>query len=129
MVRGLLKAIVLIPVAAALVAWAVANRQSVTVSFDPFDAVNPAYVLTEPLYVIGFAILIAGVVVGGTAAWLGQAKWRKARARLAAEVAALRAELEALRRQAAKAAATERKPEMRALNHGGGPIANRQPAA
>src|SRR5579859_3540664 len=124
MVRRLLKAIVLIPVAAALVAWAVANRQPVTVSFDPFDSANPAYVLTQPLYVVGFAILIAGVVVGGIAAWFEQAKWRRARGRLAAEVAALRAELEALRRQAAATkAAAQRKPETRALGHGG-PIAN-----
>ena len=65
---------------AALVLWAVANRQPVTVSFDPFDPANPASELTTPLYVVAFAILIAGVVLGGVATWLEQGKWRMARA-------------------------------------------------
>jgi uncharacterized integral membrane protein len=122
MFRRLLKAIVLIPIAAALVAWAVANRQPVTVSFDPFDPADPAFAMTMPLYVVGFAILIAGVVIGGIAAWLKQGKWRKAHARLAAEIAVIRAELDHLRRQAAK-------PDARVLTHTAGSVAKRPPAA
>jgi hypothetical protein len=122
MLRRLLKAIILIPIAATLVAWAVANRQPVTVSFDPFDPANPAYAMTKPLYLVGFAILIAGVVLGGMAAWFEQGKWRRARARLAAEIAATRAELVNLKQQAAK-------PESRVLTHAGGPVAKRPPAA
>jgi Lipopolysaccharide assembly protein A domain len=122
MIRRLLKAIILIPVAAGLVALAVANRQPVTVSFDPFDSANPVYAMTMPFYLVGFAILIAGVVLGGLAAWLEQGKWRRARARLAAEVGLIRSELEQLRRQAAK-------PEGRALTHPAGPVAKRPPAA
>jgi uncharacterized integral membrane protein len=121
MFRRLLKAIVLIPIAAALVGLAVANRQPVTVSFDPFDPVDPAYAMTMPLYLAGFTILIAGVVLGGFAAWLKQGKWRRARARLAAEIAVMRTELEHLRRQLAR-------PEGRALTHAG-PVAKRPPAA
>jgi hypothetical protein len=118
----LLKAIVLTPIAVALVAWAIANRQPVTVSFDPFDTDHPAYVLTKPLYLVGFSILIAGVVLGGVATWLKQGKWRRARARLAAEVAVLRAELDQLKREAAKSGS-------RALTHAAGPVAKRPPAA
>jgi hypothetical protein len=127
MFRMLLKAILLIPVMAALVLWTVANRQPVTVSFDPFDPASLGSKLTTPLYVVAFAILIAGVVLGGVATWLEQGKWRRARARLAAENAVLRAELETLKRQAAKP--ENRKPENRALSHAGGRIARRPPAA
>ncbi len=98
MFRRLLQAIVLVPLVGALVGWAVANRQSVVVSFDPFDSADPAYAITVPLYLLGFAILIAGVVLGGVATWFKQRKWRRARARLAAEIGVVRAELEQWRR-------------------------------
>jgi len=120
--RTFLKAIVLAPIAALLVAWAVANRQPVTVSFDPFDPDHPAFVLTTPLFVVGFAILIAGVVLGGAAAWLEQGKGRRARRRLAAEAAVLRAELDELKRPAAR-------PEGRTLTHATSGVAKRLPAA
>jgi hypothetical protein len=122
MFRRLLTAIVLIPIFGALVAWAFANQQPVTVSFDPFDAAHPAYAVTKPLYLVGFAILIAGVMLGGIAAWLEQGKSRRARTRLAAEVAVVRAELENLKRQAGKS-------ERRAVTHTSGPVAKRPPAA
>jgi hypothetical protein len=122
MFRRLLTAIVLIPIFAALVAWAFANQQPVTVSFDPFDVARPAYAVTKPLYLVGFAILIAGVMLGGFAAWLEQRKSRRARTRLAAEVAVVRAELENLKRQAGKS-------ESRAVTRAGGPVAKRPPAA
>lgn len=101
MLRKLLFIAIAIPSAMLLVAWAVANRQPITVSFDPFDAVTPAYVVTAPLYLVGFAILIVGVVIGGAAAWLEQGRWRRARRRLAAENAHLQSELERAERQAA----------------------------
>ena len=102
MLRRFLQAIILVPVAGALVAWAIANRQAVVVSFDPFDPANPAYTLALPLYLLVFAILIAGVVVGGIATWIEQGKWRKAKARLAAEFAKTRAELENVKSESAK---------------------------
>ena len=42
-------AILMLVVAALLVAFAIANRTLVTVSFDPFDPTAPAYVVTLPL--------------------------------------------------------------------------------
>jgi hypothetical protein len=77
---------------------AVANRQPVLVSFDPFDQLNPAFARALPLYALMLILVIAGVVVGGIAAWVRQAKWRRA-ARLAdAQARELRAEVERLRR-------------------------------
>ncbi len=118
MIRRVLKTILLIPVAAVLVALAVANRQAVMVSFDPFNSADPAFAMTMPLYLVGFTMLITGVVVGGIAAWLEQSKWRRARTRLASENGVIRTELEQLRRQAA-----------RALSHAPGSVAKAPPAA
>ena len=38
-----------------------ANRQAVTVSFDPFSSASPAYAATLPLFVVIFVVLILGV--------------------------------------------------------------------
>jgi uncharacterized integral membrane protein len=70
-----------------LLSFALANRQTVTVSFDPFDQANPALAIALPLYQLIFVLLILGVLAGGSAAWLRQAKWR-ARARRAERAAA-----------------------------------------
>lgn len=83
----------MIPAAAVLVGLAIANRQSVTVSFNPFDRSDPDLAVTVPLYVAGFTVLIAGVVLGGFAAWLKQGKHRRTGSRLAAEVVVMRTEL------------------------------------
>jgi hypothetical protein len=102
MVRRFLKAILMIPAFAALVALAIANHQSVTVSFNPFDPSDPDLAVTVPLYLAGFTVLIAGVVVGGIAAWLKQRKRRKIGIRLAAENVMIRSELAYLKGQMAK---------------------------
>jgi uncharacterized integral membrane protein len=100
MLRRILAAIVLIPLVVILVGFAVANRQIVTVSFDPFDSTQPAYALTLPLFGMVFVLLILGVIVGGIAAWLRQSHWRRTARRLDAEVRALQGEVVALRQQA-----------------------------
>src|ERR1700690_2410528 len=78
MFRKIVTAIIVVPLAAVIIAFAVANRQSVTVSFDPFSAASPAYAATLPLFAIIFAVLILGVLIGGIAAWIGKRKWRRA---------------------------------------------------
>ncbi len=97
MIRKIVTALVLIPFAVVFISFAVANRQSVVVSFDPFDQANPAFSLSMPLFVLILALMIGGVIVGGIAAWLKQGKWRW-RARIAeAQADKLRAENDALR--------------------------------
>jgi len=110
MFRKIVTAIIVVPLAAILIAFAVANRQSVTVSFDPFSATNPAYAATLPLFVLIFVLVILGVVIGGAAAWLRQAKWRRTAHRLDADVRALHQELETMRRREAAAAEAARYP-------------------
>ncbi|HMJ27947.1 MAG TPA: LapA family protein, partial [Xanthobacteraceae bacterium] len=89
MLRKIVTAIIVVPLAAVIIAFAVANRQIVTVSFDPFTSVNPAYAATLPLFAVILVVLIAGVVVGGIAAWLRQSKWRRTARQLDAEVRTL----------------------------------------
>jgi uncharacterized integral membrane protein len=93
----LLLAILMILAAAAMIAFAVANRTLVTVSFDPTD---PAYVATMPLYLLAFAILILGTIVGGLAG-SNQGKRRRERRRLEAELGRVRAELDRIKRDVA----------------------------
>ena len=99
MLRKIVTAVIVIPLAVVIVAFAVANRQAVTVSFDPFSAAAPAYAATVPLFVLIFILVIFGVLVGGIAAWLRQAKWRRIARRLEADVRALHEELAEIRRR------------------------------
>ncbi len=85
MLRKIVTTIIVVPLAVVIVAFAVANRQAVTVSFDPFSAVSPAYAATLPLFAVIFAVLIFGVLIGGIAAWIGQSKWRRAARRFDAD--------------------------------------------
>jgi uncharacterized integral membrane protein len=86
---------VLIPLAIIIVMFAVANRETITVAFDPFDTAHPAYALKLPLFVLIFVLVGVGVVVGGIAAWLRQHKWRMRARRAEAEARELRARLDA----------------------------------
>jgi uncharacterized integral membrane protein len=97
--RKIVAALILVPLAAVIVVFAVANRQAVTVSFDPFSATSPAYAATVPLFVLVFIMLIFGVIIGGAAAWLRQSPWRRTARKLDTDVRALHEELEAIRRQ------------------------------
>jgi len=97
MLRKIVTAIIVIPLAAVIIAFAVANRQTVTVSFDPFSSTSPAYAVTLPLFAIIIAVLILGVVIGGIAAWIRQSKWRRTARRLDGDVRALHQELAAVR--------------------------------
>ena len=99
MFRKIVTAIIVVPLVAVIVAFAVANRQAVTVSFDPFSSASPAYAATLPLFAIIFAVLILGVLVGGFAAWIRQGKWRRSARRLEGEVRALHDEMDAVRRR------------------------------
>jgi len=96
LLRKLVAAVILVPLAIVIVAFAVANRQSVTVSFDPFAASEPAASVTLPLFVTIMVALIVGVVIGGAASWLRQAKWRGAARRFERDLQKLRDKVRAL---------------------------------
>lgn len=99
MFRKIVTAVIAVPLAVIIIAFAVANRQWITVSFDPFSSASPAYAASMPLFILIFIALILGVIVGGIAAWIRQSKWRRSARRLEGEVHALHDELVAQRRQ------------------------------
>jgi uncharacterized integral membrane protein len=97
--RKIVSLLIVVPLAVVIIVFAVANRQSVTVSFDPLSSSSPAYAATLPLFALIFALLILGVLIGGAAAWIGQTKWRRTARKLDGEVRILHQELDAIRRR------------------------------
>ncbi len=100
MMRRAFAIFVLAPLAIVIMALAVANRQSVTVSFDPFNMAEPAYVAQAPLFLLVLLFVIAGVLIGGTAAWLRQGRWRRRARRLESRLNRAEAEMQSLKRRA-----------------------------
>lgn len=101
MARKFIATFVALPLGILLVAFAVANRHAVTLSFDPLASGAPGLSATLPLFLLIFTVLAAGVLAGGAAAWIKQSKWRRAARRLEAESRALREECRQLRAELA----------------------------
>ncbi len=95
--RKFVTALILVPLTIVIVMFAIANREIIMVSFDPFDSTQPAYAVKMPLFILIFVLVGVGVVIGGIAAWLRQHKWRARARRAEAEARELRAALEAQR--------------------------------
>jgi uncharacterized integral membrane protein len=100
MLRKIVRTLVLVPLAILIVVLAVANRHGVTISLDPFSPTAPALSLTVPLFLVILLAVIGGVILGGTAAWFRQAKWRRTARHLLGRLRTNEAELDAMRRQA-----------------------------
>ena len=111
LLRKFVAALILVPLAIVIIAFAVANRQAVTLSFDPFSPGAPAAALTLPLFVIVLVTLIVGVIVGGLAVRLGHGRWRRMARRLEREASELRARLDALADKAAEPSIVPRQQE------------------
>ena len=92
-----LKALVLLPIAILIVLLAVANRQVVTLSLDPFSQTAPEFTTSLPLFAIIFAAVMLGVLIGGIGAWLAQGKHRRERRRYRREANTLRSETDRLK--------------------------------
>ena len=65
--RKFLTYLIVLPLFLIFVAFAVANRHVVTVSFDPFDSADPALSDKVPLFILIVAVAMLGVIVGGVA--------------------------------------------------------------
>lgn len=71
-----LKGLVLLPIAIVVILLAVANRDAVNVSLDPFSP-EPVFLYQLPLYAVVFGAVALGVVIGGIGAWLAQGQVRR----------------------------------------------------
>jgi hypothetical protein len=84
--RRIIRIFVVLPAVVVLAAIGVTNSQWVRVSLDPFRPDDPALSLELPLYAWLLGALILGVVGGGLATWMTQARWRRGARRGAVEV-------------------------------------------
>jgi uncharacterized integral membrane protein len=89
--KSVVKGLILLPVAAVFLCFAVANRHSVTVFFDPLVSNDQDYAVAVPLFVLLILTLMAGVMIGGVASWLNQSKHRRAARAARAEADRLKA--------------------------------------
>jgi uncharacterized integral membrane protein len=90
MTNRILLVVVLVPLAVVLIALAVANRESVAFTLDPFHPGNPALTLELPLFVFLFLALAIGLLVGGAATWIRQGRYRRLARQREKEVRSLR---------------------------------------
>jgi uncharacterized integral membrane protein len=81
---------VLVPLAIVLVALAVANRAPASFTLDPFNPGNPGLTWQTPLFVLLFAAIAIGMIVGSAATWVRQGRYRKLARQRSQEAEALR---------------------------------------
>jgi hypothetical protein len=98
-----------LPVAVALVAFAIANRQFVTISLDPLSPRDPWISLDMPLWSLLYAGIFVGLVSGWAGAWLNQRHWRK-------EARRSRHDLERARARIDQAERAERQNQLQPLD-------------
>ncbi len=91
-----------LPVAIILVAFAIANRRVVDVSFDPLSVEAPWLSIPMPLWAVLYSGIFIGLIAGGVASWLKQGKWRKTARVSRSEVDTLRNENDRLKNQLAR---------------------------
>lgn len=94
--RRILRWMVGLPIIILVVAFAVANRKWVTLSFNPFTQDVPS--LDMPLWLLFFLGIFVGAIVGWIGSWLAQGKHRKAAREARSEMSKLQVELADLRK-------------------------------
>jgi uncharacterized integral membrane protein len=82
--------VIFVPLAIILIALAVANRELVAFTLDPFNPGNPALTVQLPLFVFLFLALAIGLVVGSAATWVKQGRYRRLARQRAQEVQSMR---------------------------------------
>jgi uncharacterized integral membrane protein len=96
--RKLTAGLIVIPLGILLVALAVVNRRPVALGLNPLDSTSGAAV-EAPFFLFLLGAFALGLVVGGAATWLGQAKWRSLARSRAREASALRSQADRLERE------------------------------
>jgi uncharacterized integral membrane protein len=93
-----LKVAILVLCAIVLLGFAFANRDFVTVSFDPFASLDSAALsIVAPLFAVVTVAAMLGVVAGAFATWLSQGRHRRASRQNRIEADKWRAQAEALK--------------------------------
>ena len=105
MVNRFILIAVLVPLAIILVALAVANRGPASFTLDPFNPGNPALTWQMPLFVLIFAGIAIGMILGSLATWVKQGRYRKLARQRSQEA-------EMLRQAAARTSPSQAAPQL-----------------
>jgi hypothetical protein len=99
MLRRVLRWVIGLPVAIIVISFAIANRQWITVSLDPFSKDAPFASLDVPLWSLFFCGIFFGLIAGWVACWFAQGKWRRSARETRRELVQTQAETSQLRRE------------------------------
>jgi uncharacterized membrane protein len=77
MAKKIINLLILLPLGIILIIFCVANRQIVTLAFNPFRPEDQILSLSAPFFVFIFITLIIGMLVGSASTWFAQGKHRK----------------------------------------------------
>ena len=98
MLQRILRWTIGLPIAIIVVSFAIANRQWITVSFDPFSKDAPFAVIDLPLWALFFCGVFFGLIAGWIACWFAQSKWRRSAKDTRKDLVRTQAESSQLRR-------------------------------
>ena len=107
MLRRILWLLIAFPAGLLLITLAVVNRHEVRLVLDPFRPETPVVSLVLPFYAYLFIALLVGVLLGGMAMWLSQARWRRNARHHGRQAARWHAEADRLTRERDAAAAAK----------------------
>lgn len=107
--RRIVWLLIALPAGLLLVTLAVVNRHDVRLVLDPFNPEAPVISLVAPFYVYLFVTLLLGVILGGGAMWLSQARWRRSARSQGKAAARWQAEADRLTRERDAQAAAQSK--------------------
>jgi hypothetical protein len=99
MLRRVIWTLVAFPIGIVLITLAVTNGHRVRLILDPFRPDDPVLSLVLPFYVYLFGAVLLGVVLGGMATWMTQARWRRMARRRGADAVRWQAEADRLTRE------------------------------
>lgn len=92
MFRTIIRLLIIGPLAVIIIAFAVANRHWVSISFDPLGGADPGLSFSAPLFLLILISVMIGIVLGGAATWVRQGRQRKAARANSREAARWRSE-------------------------------------
>ncbi|MGO9004343.1 MAG: lipopolysaccharide assembly LapA domain-containing protein [Beijerinckiaceae bacterium] len=92
--KRLLQFILITPVAVIGLAFAVANRHDVSISFDPFSGGTGGDEIKAPLFIVLILALMCGVLIGGGVTWFAHGRHRRALREARSEAARWRSQAE-----------------------------------
>ncbi|GEM_PF-911548 len=128
MIRRILSWLFGLPTLIILLLFALANRHPVLLSLDPLTPQQPWLAVELPLWMIVFAGVLLGMLIGGMAAWAKQGKWRKLARKRQQELELERMARQRLERQLLDIKAAERKAESITVQEAANAAASSPPA-